>query len=383
MQYSHMKRTLKALVAADLARKMVFLVGPRQVGKTTLAKALMADYPRAQYLNWDVADDRRIILGQTWSPRATLLVLDEVHKMREWKGHLKGAWDGRSEGQSILVTGSARMDTFRQSGESLAGRYVSLRMHPVSVREWCGASAATPDDALDHLIERGGFPEPFLAPNAAEAERWRRQYLEDLIREDVVEFSRIGEIRAMRLLVEMLRERVGSPLSLASIARDLQVSPVTIAKYLDILEALYIVFTVRPYHHRNIARALLKAPKVYFFDTGLVRGDQGARLENACAAMLLKHVHFLQDVEGQAVALHYIRDKQGGEVDLVVCRDNLPVLLAECKHADAAISRMLINLAAQFPQAQALQVVRELRQEEQRGAVSIVRAADWLAGLAA
>ena len=383
MQYSHMKRTLKALVAADLARKMVFLVGPRQVGKTTLAKALMADYPRAQYLNWDVADDRRIILGQTWSPRATLLVLDEVHKMREWKGHLKGAWDGRSEGQSILVTGSARMDTFRQSGESLAGRYVSLRMHPVSVREWCGASAATPDDALDHLIERGGFPEPFLAPNAAEAERWRRQYLEDLIREDVVEFSRIGEIRAMRLLVEMLRERVGAPLSLASIARDLQVSPVTIAKYLDILEALYIVFTVRPYHHRNIARALLKAPKVYFFDTGLVRGDQGARLENACAAMLLKHVHFLQDVEGQAVALHYIRDKQGGEVDLVVCRDNLPVLLAECKHADAAISRMLINLAAQFPQAQALQVVRELRQEEQRGAVSIVRAADWLAGLAA
>ena len=379
-----MQRTLiKALVAADLARKMVFLLGPRQVGKTTLAKALMADYPRAQYLNWDVADDRRIILGQTWSARATLLVLDEVHKMREWKGYLKGAWDGRSEGQSILVTGSARMDTFRQSGDSLAGRYFSLHMHPISVREWCAASSATPDDALDRLIERSGFPEPFLAPNDVEADRWRRQYLEDLIREDVVEFSRIGEIRAMRLFVEMLRERVGSPLSLASMARDLQVSPPTIAKYLDILEALYIVFTVRPYHHRNIARAILKAPKVYFFDTGLVKGDQGARLENACAAMLLKHVHFLQDVEGQAVSLHYIRDKQGGEVDLVVCRDNLPVLLAECKHADTAISRMLINLAAQFPQAEALQVVRDLRQEERRGAVSIVRAAAWLAGLAA
>ena len=379
-----MQRTLiKALVAADLARKMVFLLGPRQVGKTTLAKSLMADYPRAQYLNWDVADDRRIILGQTWSARATLLVLDEVHKMREWKGYLKGAWDGRSEGQSILVTGSARMDTFRQSGDSLAGRYFSLRMHPISVREWCAASSATPDDALDRLIERSGFPEPFLAPNAVEADRWRRQYLEDLIREDVVEFSRIGEIRAMRLFVEMLRERVGSPLSLASMARDLQVSPPTIAKYLDILEALYIVFTVRPYHHRNIARAILKTPKVYFFDTGLVKGDKGARLENACAAMLLKHVHFLQDVEGQAVSLHYIRDKQGGEVDLVVCRDNLPVLLAECKHADTAISRMLINLAAQFPQAEALQVVRDLRQEERRGAVSIVRAAAWLAGLAA
>ena len=377
-----MERYLRASVEADLARKMVFLVGPRQVGKTTLAKALMAGYSRAQYLNWDVAGDRRIILGQTWSPRGKLLVLDEVHKMRDWKAHLKGAWDGRGEGQSILVTGSARMDTFRQSGESLAGRYFSLRMHPVSVREWCAASSAKPDDALDRLIERGGFPEPFLAEDPSEADRWRRQYLEDLIREDVVEFSRIGEIRAMRLFVAMLRERVGSPLSLASIARDLQVSPTTVAKYLDILEALYIVFSMRPYH-RNIARAILKAPKVYFFDTGLVIGDEGARLENACAAMLLKHVHFLQDVEGRAASLHYIRDKEGGEVDLVVCRDNVPVLLAECKHADTAVSRMMVNLAAGFPQAEALQVVRELRQEEKRGAVSIVRAADWLAGLAA
>ena len=377
-----MERYLKPTVEADLARKMVFLVGPRQVGKTTLAKALMPRYARAQYLNWDVANDRRIILGQTWSPRAKLLVLDEIHKMRDWKAHLKGAWDGRAEGQAILVTGSARMDTFRQSGESLAGRYFSLRMHPVSVREWCAASAAEPDDALDRLIERGGFPEPFLAHEVGEAERWRRQYLEDLIREDVVEFSRIAEIRAMRLFVGMLRERVGSPLSLASIARDLQVSPATVAKYLDILEALYVVFSVRPYH-RNIARAILKAPKVYFFDTGLVIGDEGARLENACAAMLLKHVHFLQDVEGRAGSLHYIRDKEGGEVDLVLCRNNVPVLLAECKHADSAVSRMMANLAARFPKAEALQVVRELRQEEKRGAVSIVRAADWLAGLAA
>ena len=377
-----MERYLSAPVEADLARKMVFLVGPRQVGKTTLAKALMPRYARAQYLNWDVANDRRIILGQTWSPRAKLLVLDEIHKMRDWKAYLKGAWDGRGEGQSILVTGSARMDTFRQSGASLAGRYFSLRMHPVSVREWCTASTAKPDDALDRLIERGGFPEPFLAQDPAEADRWRRQYLEDLIREDVAEFSRIGEVLAMRLFVGMLRERVGSPLSLACIARDLQVSPTTVAKYLDILEALHVVFSVRPYH-RNIARAILKAPKVYFFDTGLVVGDEGARLENACAAMLLKHVHFLQDVEGRAVSLHYVRDKEGGEVDLVLCGNNVPVLLAECKHADAAVSRMMVNLAARFPKAEALQVVRELRREEKRGAVAVVRAADWLAGLAA
>ena len=377
-----MDRYLSAPVRADLAKKLVFLVGPRQVGKTTLAKTLMADYPRAQYFNWDVAGDSRIILGQTWSPRAKLVVLDEIHKMRDWKTYLKGAWDGRGKGQALLVTGSARMDTFRQSGESLAGRYFTLRMHPVSVREWCVASGATPEDALDRLLERGGFPEPFLAQEGREADRWRRQYLEDLIREDVVEFSRIHEIRAMRLFVEMLRERVGSPVSLASIARDLQVSPTTLAKYLDILEALYVVFTVRPYH-RNIARAILKEPKVYFFDTGLVVGDEGARFENACAAMLLKHAHYLQDVEGRAATLHYVRDKEGAEVDLVLCRNNAPVLLAECRHADTAISRFMAALAARFPKARAVQLVRELRQEEKRGGVSIVRAAGWLAELAA
>lgn len=377
-----MDRYLSAPVRADLAKKLVFLVGPRQVGKTTLAKTLLADYPRAQYFNWDVASDSRIILGQTWSPRAKLVVLDEIHKMRDWKTYLKGAWDGRGEGQAILVTGSARMDTFRQSGESLAGRYFALRMHPVSVREWCVASGATPEGALDRLMERGGFPEPFLAQDGREADRWRRQYLEDLIREDVVEFSRIHEIRAMRLFVEMLRERVGSPVSLASIARDLQVSPTTLAKYLDILEALYVVFTVRPYH-RNIARAILKESKVYFFDTGLVIGDEGARFENACAAMLLKHAHYLQDVEGRAATLHYIRDKEGSEVDLVLCRNNAPVLLVECRHADTAISRFMAGLAARFPKARAVQLVRELRQEEKRGDVSIVRAAGWLAELAA
>lgn len=377
-----MERYLVNTVRADLAKKLVFLVGPRQVGKTTLAKGLMADYPRAQYLNWDVPADSRIILGQTWSPRAKLVVLDEVHKMRGWKATLKGVWDGRGEGQAILVTGSARMDTFRQSGESLAGRYFTLRLHPVSVREWCMASAAKPEEALDRLLERGGFPEPLLAQDAGEAGRWRRQYLEDLIREDVVEFSRIHEVRAMRLFVEMLRERVGSPVSLASIARDLQVSPSTLAKYLDILEALYVVFTVRPYH-RNVARAVLKAPKVYFFDTGLVAGDEGARFENACAAMLLKHAHYLQDVEGQAVTLHYIRDKEGNEVDLVLCRNKVPVLLAECRHSDTVVSRFMAGLAARFPKAQAFQVVRELRQEEKRGDVSIVRAAEWLAELAA
>ena len=149
-----MKRYLEAAVQADLGRKMVFLSGPRQVGKTTLARSLMASYPRAQYLNWDVPYDRRILLEQSWSPRAGLVVLDEIHKMRDWKAFLKGVFDGRPEGQALLVTGSARLDTFRQSGESLAGRYFALRLHPVSVREWCDATGASPDEAMERLMER-------------------------------------------------------------------------------------------------------------------------------------------------------------------------------------------------------------------------------------
>lgn len=376
-----MRRYLEDTLRSDLGKKMVFLSGPRQVGKTTLARTIMADTPRAQYLNWDVSADRRVLLAQSWSPRAGLLVLDEVHKMRQWKPYLKGVFDGRPDGQAILVTGSARMDTFRQSGESLAGRYFALRLHPISVAEWCRSAGASPEQALERVLERGGFPEPFLAGEAADAERWRRLYLEGLVREDILEFSRIHEIRAMRLFVDLLRERVGSPLSLASLARDLQISPTTAGKFLDILEALYIVFVVRPYH-ANIARAILKEPKVYFLDTGLVSGE-GARFENACAAMLLKHVHYLQDVAGRRVSLHYIRDKDGREVDFVVCENDAPIGLAECKLADAAVTPFLAAVAQRFPAAGAVQLVRDLRQAEQRGPVAVEPAARWLAELAA
>ena len=377
-----MKRYLSSTILSDLGKKMVLLTGPRQVGKTTLAKELMASFRRPQYLNWDVTEDRRILVGQSWSPRADLLVFDEIHKMPDWKSYLKGVFDGRAEGQAILVTGSARMETFRQSGESLAGRYFQTRLHPFSVREWVELTDAKPDDALDRLMERGGLPEPFLAEDQSQAERWRQQYFTDLVREDVLEFSRIQEIRAMRLLVELLRERVGSPLSIASLARDLQIAPNTVAKYLDILEALYIIFLVRPFH-RNVARAILKEPKVYFFDTGYVRGDDGVKWENACATMLLKHVNFEQDALGKQSSLFYLRTKEGAEVDFVLCDDGVPTHLIECKHADNRPAPALIKFAALFTAAQAIQLVRELRQEEYRRPVSIVKGAGWLAELAA
>lgn len=375
-----MKRYLDELVATDLQRKMVLITGPRQVGKTTLCQHLMARFPPAQYLNWDVAPDRAILQRQSWNPRSSLLAFDEIHKMTDWKNWLKGVVDGRSPDQALLVTSSARMETWRQSGDSLAGRYLPFRLHPISVREWCEQQGGTAAAALDRLMQRGGFPEPCLADNPEDAERWRRQYFTDLIREDIVEFSRLHEVNTMRLFVELLRERVGSPLSLASIARDLAISPTTLKRYLDILQALYIVFTVQPWHH-NVARAILQTPKVYFFDTGLVRGDEGIRFENAVATMLLKHTHFRQDAQGQSAGLHYIRTKDGAEVDFALSDDNQLTHLIECKLADASLHRALAGFAAKFPAAEAIQLVRDLRQEEYRSAVTITDAAEWLGRL--
>lgn len=367
---------------------MVFVSGPRQAGKTTLAKQIAGQsnrFPGAQVLNWDVAQDRAIILNRSWSPSAGLVVFDELHKMKGWRPWLKGVFDGRPPSQTYMVTGSARLDAFRQAGESLAGRYYLWRLHPVSVEEWLALQGGTPAEALHRILDRGGFPEPLLAESVTDAQRWRRLYLEGLVREDILEFSRIHEVRAMRLFVDVLRMRVGSPVSLASIARDLQIAPATLAKYLEILEALYVVFTVRPFH-RNIARALLKEPKVYFYDLGMVDerlGDGGARFENACAAMLLRQVHQVQDEQGRDLHLQYIRDKEGREVDFVVSENDAPLLIAEAKLAETSISNLLASVATRFSNAKTCLVVRHLRHREQRGSITVEPAAEWLADLSA
>lgn len=376
-----MKRYLDAQVRQDLQKKMLVLTGPRQVGKTTLSRQLVDELPGAQYLNYDVAAHRAVMMAQSWRMSAPLLVLDEIHKMRDWKTWLKGVVDGRAPGQQLLVTGSARMDTFRQSGESLAGRYFRLRLHPLSVREWSEQAQVSPHAALTHLLERGGFPEPALAQTNEDAQRWRNDYFAGLVREDVLEFSRLQEVNSMRLFAEMLRSRVGSPLSLASLGRDLNLSQVTLARYLDILQALFIVFVVRPWH-RNIARATLQAPKVYFYDTGLVCGDNGLRFENLVACHLLKNVQWQQDTRGQAVDLHYIRTKDGAEVDFCLSEGDTLTHLVECKLSDTKPHRALARFADQWPQAQAVQLLRECSCEADVGSLQIRDAAPWLAALA-
>jgi uncharacterized protein len=356
---------LTAQVRSDLGRKLVMLTGARQAGKTTLARQLMADFESAQYLNWDVPADRELIGQSAWSPKSRLVVFDEIHKMRDWKNFLKGAWDGRSEGQAMLVTGSARMDTFRQGGESLAGRYFTWRLHPFSVRELMEVQGVTALQAMARLMERGGFPEPCLAATATQADRWRAQYATDLIREDVMDFSRVHEVRTLQLLFDMLRERVGSPLKLSNLAQALNVSPTTVTRYVEILEALYIVFRVHP------------------LDTGLVKGDEGIKLENAVAAMLLKHCHQRQDAEGKPVTLHTIRDKERNEIDFVLAEGDTVTDLIEVKLSDPVPSAYLHRMAERFAPAKAVQLVATLRNKAQHGLVEVTKADAWLAQLAA
>ncbi len=342
-----MKRYLEAQIRQDLRRKMVFLGGPRQVGKTTVAMHLLKD--RHGYLNWDIPEDREAIVRRE-IPAGPLIVFDEIHKFRNWRVYLKGLYDRDSRSRKILVTGSARLDYYRFGGDSLQGRYHYLRLFPLSARELKMKSSAD----LDLLMRLGGFPEPFLGGSETQARRWSREYRSRLVREDVMVLEPLHHISLLEQLMIRLPDLVASPLSINSLREDLQVSHKTVSSWLDILERFYAIFRLPPFGAPRI-RAVKKEQKHYHFDWTLV-SDPSGRYENLIALHLLKYCAFRQDVEGLDTELRYFRDVDGREVDFVVVTDGHPEMFVECKLSDMEVSKGLKYLNARFPKVPAYQV---------------------------
>ncbi len=372
----YMKRGLQDKLKIDLDQKIVLLSGPRQVGKTTLAKALYPD--TSEYFNMDSAEHRLLIQKQAWRRDCDLVIFDELHKVKKWKNWIKGIYDTEGARPRLFVTGSSRLDIYRKGGDSLAGRFYSYRLHPFSVAEVKKEYAA--DTALEHIMRFGGFPEPFIKGSEEGARRWRRSHADRILREDLLDIASIRNIRGMETLVELLRNSVGSAISYESLSRDLQISPHTVKQWISMLESLYILFMVTPYS-RNIARSLLKQPKIYFYDTGFVKEDEGARFENAVACALLKRLHFLEDTAGEKCALYYLRDKEKREVDFLTVRDGNPEWLIEAKLTDTETQALKYFSGFFIKKTEPILLVKNLKRELFLEGIYVKKASRWLQNL--
>ncbi len=371
-----MQRYQKAAIIADLKKKMVLLAGPRQAGKTTLAKEIAEEFNSAIYLNYDSAKDKKIIEEEAWLASNELLIFDEIHKMPNWKTYLKGVYDTKPSQQKILVVVSARLEVFNQAGDSMAGRYFLHRLMPFSPAE---LHRIGKNRSLDRFLERGGFPEPFLCDDPVDAKRWRLQYMDSLLRVDVLDFENIHNLKAIRLVFDLLRERAGSPISYSSIAEDVSISPNTVKKYISILEALYVVFRVVPFS-KNIARSLLKEPKIYFFDTGLVNGEPGVKFENFVGVCLFKHVLGKIDYQAENYSLCYLRTKEQKEVDFALVKDGKIERLIEVKYASQNLGSGISYFHQKY-QLPSTQIVKELKRERREQSIEIVSGDTFLNGL--
>jgi predicted AAA+ superfamily ATPase len=370
-----MERSITNSLKEDLNTKIVLLSGPRQVGKTTLSKNLGLTF---EYLNFDDSESRKILMNRSWRRDVDLVIFDELHKKPKWKSWIKGIYDTEGVTPKILVTGSARMDVFKKGSDSLAGRHFNYRLHPFTVAEL--KDQMSPNECLKRLMKVGGFPEPFLNGDEDFAKRWRSTHIDRIIKEDLLELEQVRNIKLIEVLIDLLAERVGASVSYSSLARDLEISPHTVKKWIGILESLYVIFVVPPYS-KNLARAILREPKIYFYDNGRVKNDDGARFENIIANALLRKLHLGQDLKGEKSQLYYVRDKEKREVDFLTVIDNKIIDLVEVKLIDDNLSSSLKYYNEKLKPGKPVQVVFGLKREQLKNDIPLVKAEDWLINL--
>lgn len=340
-----MKRRISDFISIDLKKKMVFISGPRQTGKTTLAKSFQNTY-NTHYYNWDNAKDRLILKKSELDPNVELWIFDEIHKNRSWRNWLKGLYDVEKESKKIIVTGSAKLDIYRYGGDSLQGRFYSYRLHPITFSEHVSI-ATSPDystfmklpikvtatkENLLQLFHLGGFPEPLLSGSMKEAKRWRLGYNARLVQDDVRDLEQLQDLSKVELLLNHLPTTVASVLSINSLREDLEVSFPTAKKWIEVLERIYAVFRILPYGPSKL-KAVKKEPKLYFWDWGQIAAE-AARFENLIAVHLLRFIHWMEDIEGEVYELRYFRTTVGHEVDFIILKNKVPLCAIEVKLED-------------------------------------------------
>ncbi len=191
--------------------------------------------------------------------------------------------------------------------------------------------------------------------------RWQKTHLDVMLRQDFLDLYSIRALKRLELLIDLLKPRVSSTTSYSNLAHDLQVDSKTIKNWLEMLESIYAVFNITPYH-TPIARSILKEPKFYFYDVGRV-ADKGARLENLVACSLLKEIHYLEDAYGYKGRLHYLKTKEGQEIDFLITIDEKPILCVEVKNTDDTPARSFHYFSKFLGDMPRIQLVASMKRE--------------------
>lgn len=364
---SNMKRILYENIWGRLSshKQMVFIAGPRQAGKTTFTQILAKDYNNSLYFNWDILEEKRKLIENPSfyeevhrkDNSLPLIVFDELHKYSNWKNYLKSVYDRDKGNYKFVVSGSGRLDMYQKGGDSLAGRYFIFYLWPFTLAE-LGGNNLTFEQFLSNPIEVRafpnkiqpiwnklsqftGFPDPYFDGTNEFYRIWSNTYRKQLLREDIRDLASLRSIEDVEILFSLLPSKVGSPLSMASLSRDIHVSFDSVRNWIEIFENFFMVFRIAPWS-RKISRAITKEKKLYLFDYAGI-DSPAAKFENMVALELFRAVSNWNDLGLGNFSLHYLRNRDREEVDFLISNNNNPLLLIETKLSDDYASKSLIK----------------------------------------